>query len=172
MSSIFGEDPTIIIEGRPLFSMKENVPEKPYMVPFGQAALRREGSDVTLVALGSMVPTVLQAADRLEEHGLSAEVLDLRTVVPLDEEAILRSVGKTGRLVIADPAWQSFGVSAEIGTRVAEKAFKYLKGPIARVAFPDVHSPTSVALEGLFYPDENTVIDTVKSVVAKSPALR
>jgi pyruvate dehydrogenase E1 component beta subunit len=112
-----------------------------------------------------MVPMALQAADKLEEHGVNTEVLDLRTVVPLDEAAILDSVAKTGRLVIADPAWKSFGVSAEIGARVSESAFKYLKAPIARVAFPDVPSPTSVALESLFYPDENAVVKAVKSIV-------
>ena len=165
ISSIFGEDPTIIIEGRPLFSLREQVPEKMYRIPFGKSLLRRKGTDVTLVALGFLVPIVLRAAERLVEHGVDAEVLDLRTVAPLDEDAILESVAKTGRLVIADPGWKSFGVSAEIGARVAEKALKYLKAPIARVAFPDVHSPTTVKLESLYYPDEGTVVTAVKSIV-------
>ena len=165
MNSIFGEDPTIIVEGRELFNMWQVVPEEPYKVPFGKALQRRKGTDVTLVSLGSMVPLALQAADKLEEHGINTEVLDMRTVAPLDEAAILESVAKTGRLVIADPAWKSFGVSAEISARVSESAFKDLKAPIARVAYPNVHSPTSVALEALFYPDENVIVNAVKSIV-------
>ena len=165
ISSIFGEDPTIIIEGRPVFSMREHVPEKMYRIPFGKALVRRQGTDITLAALGFLVPTALQAAERLREEGVDAEVLDLRTVAPLDEEAILESVAKTGRLVIIDPGWKSFGASAEISARVAEKALKSLKAPIARVAFPDTHSPTTVALESQFYPDEQTIRSAAKSLV-------
>ena len=164
LEAIFGEDPTIIIEGRPLFSMTDEVPEEPYRISFGKAAVRREGEHATLVGFGYMVPMALRAAELLAEEGLEVEVVDPRTVVPLDEETILDSVRKTGRLVIADTAWTSFGISAEVGTRVAERAFKHLKAPIKRVALPDGHSPTSPALEKLFYPDETTVAGAVRSV--------
>lgn len=161
MSSIFGEDPTIIIEGRPLFTMSGIVPQEPYRVPFGKGVIRRSGKDVTVVALGYMVPLAMKSADILAEQGIYAEVIDPRTVAPLDEEIILQSVRKTGRLVIVDPAWKSFGVSAEIGAMVSEQAYSSLKGPIQRVAFPDGHAPTSVALEQLYYPDENHITKAV-----------
>ena len=167
MSSIFGEDPTIIIEGRPLFSMTGTVPEEPYYVPFGKAQIRHQGSDVTLVAFGYMVPMAMKAAEQLAAEGISVEVIDPRTVAPLDRETILASVEKTGRLVITDTAWQSFGVSAEIGAMVAESAFPYLKAPIQRVALPDGHTPTSSSLEKLYYPDEETIMRAIKSVLEK-----
>ena len=165
MSAIFGEDPTIIIEGRPLFSMTGMVPEEPYRVPFGRAVVRRAGNGVTVVALGYMVPVAMKAADLLQTEGTSVEVIDARTVAPLDEETILESVKKTGRLVIVDPAWKSFGVSAEIGARVADDAFPWLKAPIKRVALPDAHVPTSAALEQIYYPDEEQVIEAVKTTL-------
>jgi len=164
LNAIFGSDPTIVIEGRSLFSMKDEVPEEPYRVPFGHAAVRRAGSDVTVVALGNMVPLALKAAEQLQAQGISAEVIDLRTVVPLDEDAILKSVAKTGRMVIADPAWRSFGVSAEISARISEKTAD-LKAPVQRLAFPDVHTPSSSPLEEDFYPEEEAVVASVKSVL-------
>jgi len=166
LESIFGADPTLYIEGRPLFSMKDSVPEEPYRVPFGKARVRRTGRDATIIALGYMVPMALKAADSLASEGVDVEVIDLRTVAPLDEAAVLQSVEKTGRLVVADTAWQSFGVSAEVVARVAEKAFYHLKAPVARVALPDGHAPTSSALEELFYPKESDIRDAVRRVVS------
>lgn len=162
MEAIFGDDPTIIIEGRPLFSMSDQVPAEPYRVPFGRSLIRREGRDVTLVAIGYMVPIALRAAEALAKEGIEAEVLDPRTIVPFDDQAIVDSVRKTGRLVIADTAWTSFGVTAEIATRVMEQAFSFLKAPVVRVALPDGHAPTSVALERIFYPDEDALVAAVK----------
>jgi pyruvate dehydrogenase E1 component beta subunit len=167
LNAIFGEDPTIIIEGRSLFSMRDAVPEEPYRVPFGRASVRCRGDDVTVVALGHMVPMALRAAEHLRDEGISTEVVDLRTVAPLDEATILASVVRTGRLVIADPAWKSFGVSAEISARVAEQAFSGLRAPIVRVAFPDSHTPTSAPLEKLYYPDEDAIVAAVKSTVSR-----
>lgn len=165
MGAVFGEDPTIIIEGRPLFSMVDVVPEEPYQVPFGKASVKRPGQDVTIIALGYMVPMALGAAERLAQEGISAEVIDPRTVVPMDEEALFESAARTGRVVVADPAWKSFGVSAEISARVTEKCFSYLKAPVVRVALPDTHAPTSAALERLFYPDEEDVVLAVRKVL-------
>jgi len=164
MSAIFGEDPCIFIEGRPLFNMTDEVPEEPYRVPFGTAHVARPGGDVSLVALGYMVPIALRAAELVQAEGISVEVIDLRTVAPLDEEAIINSVAKTGRLVVADPAWRSFGVSAEIITRVVESAPNSLKAPAERVTFPDSHSPTSAALEKYFFPDDAAVAAVVRRV--------
>ena len=167
MSAIFGEDPCIFIEGRPLFNMIDEVPEEPYRVPFGTAYVARLGTDVTLVALGYMVPTALRAAELVQSEGINVEVIDLRTVVPMDEEAIINSVAKTGRLVVSEPAWRSFGVSSEIITRVAERIPNSLKAPAERVTFPDSHSPTSVALEKLFFPDENNIAAAIRHVCAE-----
>lgn len=166
MESIFGQDPTIIIEGRPLFSMRDDVPEEPYRVPFGRAITRREGTDVTVVALGYMVPIALQAADGLAAEGIQVEVIDPRTLVPLDTQTIVDSVKKTHRLVIADTAWKSFGASGEIAARVSEEAYEYLAAPVHRVALPDTHAPTSPALEKLFYPDVKSVASAVRAVIS------
>jgi len=162
MSAIFGEDPCVFIEGRPLFNMSEAVPEEPYKIPFGMASVKMTGNDATVVALGYMVPIAMQAAEILQSEGISTEVIDLRTVAPMDTAAILQSVAKTGRLVVTDPAWKSFGVSAEIVARVMEQGHQNLKAPITRVTFPDTHSPTSVALESEFFPDSDDIAAAVR----------
>ena len=142
LESIFGEDPTIIIEHRGLFSMVDQVPEMPYRVRFGQAARRRVGRHVTIAAIGMMVPFALRIADRLLADGVSAEVLDLRTVSPLDTETVCESVAKTRRLVVADPAWQSFGVAAEVIASVCEQAGDRLAARPMHL-LPDSHTPMS-----------------------------
>jgi pyruvate/2-oxoglutarate/acetoin dehydrogenase E1 component len=166
LEGIFGEDPCIILENRSLFSMEDEVPEGPYRVPFGHAAIRRTGKDVTLVALGLMVPIALRVAARLAQDGVACEVLDLRSVAPLDRSAILRSVSKTKRLVVADPAWQSVGVAAEIIAWVCEQMGRELAANPARVCFPDSHTPTSAPLEAGFYPDDRALLAAVQSVLA------
>lgn len=163
MEAIFGEDPTIIIEGRPLFSMTDAVPEEPYRVPFGSAIVRREGKDATIVAIGYMMPVALRAAERLSKEGLAVEVIDPRSIVPLDNHSIIESVRKTRHLIIVDPAWKSFGVSSEISARVTEQAFKYLDAAPTRVSLPDGHTPTSSALEKIYYPDEDAVVAATKA---------
>ncbi len=165
MNSIFNEDPTIIIEGRPLFSTMGEVPEEPYQVPIGQSALRREGNDATIVALGYMVPIAMRAAEQLYLDGINVDVIDLRAAAPMDKDSIFKSVAKTGRLVVADTAWQSFGVSAEISASVAEDIMDCLKSPVVRVALPDTHAPTSSALESLFYPGDEDVASAVRTVL-------
>src|SRR5262245_24303929 len=114
LESIFGEDPVLMIEHRSLFTLKDRVPDVPYRVRFGRAAVRRRGADVTLAAIGVMVPFALRVAAQLAEQGVDAEVIDLRTVSPLDSDSVCASVEKTGRLAVLDPAWGSFGVAAEI----------------------------------------------------------
>jgi acetoin:2,6-dichlorophenolindophenol oxidoreductase subunit beta len=161
LESIFGEDPVLMIEHRSLFGLSDNVPDTPYRVRFGQAAIRRSGSDVTLVALGMMVPLALRAAARLALQGIDAEVLDLRTVAPLDSEAVCRSVAKTGRLVVADPAWRTGSVAAEVIARVAERGGLKLKRAPSRVCLPDSHTPMSSALEAQYYPDEAAIVAEV-----------
>jgi pyruvate/2-oxoglutarate/acetoin dehydrogenase E1 component len=164
LESIFGEDPAIIIESRSLFSMVDAVPEDPYRVRFGRAMTRRTGNDVTLVTLGSMVPIALRAAQRLSAEGISVEAIDLRTVSPIDLDAVLRSVERTRRLVVADPAWHSVGVAAEVIASVVERLGSSLLANPTRVTYPDSHTPMSAALEAHFYPDEEQVMAALRGV--------
>ena len=162
LESIFGEDPVVFIEHRSLFSMVDQVPEEPYRVHFGQATIRRSGKDVTLAAIGGMVPMALQAAMQLADENIDVEVIDLRTVSPLDEKSICDSVRKTGRLVVADPGWHSTGVAAEVITLVCEKLDQPLKAKPARICLPDSHTPTSSALEEIYYPNDETIKKTIR----------
>jgi pyruvate dehydrogenase E1 component beta subunit len=165
LESIFGEDPAIIIEHRSLFSMTDNVPEVPYRVRFGQAAVRRSGKDLTLVAIGMMVPMALKVAAQLAGQAIDVEVIDMRTVSPLDGDTVLQSVAKTKRLLVADPAWQSVSVAAEVIALVSEKLGRELKANPARICFPDSHTPMSMALENIYYPDEAAMADKILALV-------
>ena len=171
LESIFGQDPTIILESRSLFSMKDEVPEIPYRVRFGQASRRRMGRDVTIAAIGVMVPVALRVADRLLEEGISTEVLDLRTVSPLDVESLCTSVHKTRRLIVADPAWHSFGVAAEIIAATCEHAGDRLLAKPVRICLPDSHTPMSMTLEKEYYPDEDTIMAEVRRACASQRAV-
>jgi pyruvate/2-oxoglutarate/acetoin dehydrogenase E1 component len=165
MESIFGENPVIMIEHRSLFSLKDRVPQMPYRIRFGKAAVRRVGSDLTIVAVGVMVPFALRVADQLAALGVDAEVIDLRTISPLDTDTVCASVAKTGRLGVIDPAWQSFGLSAEIVARVVEREGRALRTNPIRIAHPDSHTPMSSALESAYYPNEATTVQRLRSLV-------
>jgi pyruvate/2-oxoglutarate/acetoin dehydrogenase E1 component len=127
------------------------VPERVYRVPLGKGVVRRPGKDVTLVAVSYMAIEAYKAAEELAKDGIDAEVIDPRTLRPLDEEIILTSVKKTGRLVVADTGWRTGGVCAEIMALVAEKGFASLKAPVRRVTSPDVPTPAGYTLEEAFY---------------------
>lgn len=165
LESILGETPTIFVEGRGLYSMTDEVPEQPYRVRFGQAAVRREGSDATVIAVGLMVPLALRAAAILENEGVSVEVVDPRTIAPLDRKTICDSAFKTRRLVVADGTWHSFGSAAEIITSVVENLGDKLKSKPVRVTLPDSHTPMSSALEPEYYPDEHDIVAAVRSTL-------
>jgi len=165
MESIFGEDPVIIVEHRSLYTLKDRVPDIPYRVRFGQATVRRAGDDITLVSAGVMVPFALRVAAQLADRRVEAEVIDLRSISPLDSETVCRSVEKTGRLAVLDPAWASFGMAAEVISRVAERHGRRLRADPVRIAYPDSHTPMSSALETAYYPDENTVAAKLLSLV-------
>src|SRR5262245_8177957 len=165
LESIFGEDPVIMIEHRSLFALKDRVPVHPYRVRFGRAAVRRVGIDVTLVAVGVMVPFALRTAGHLAEHGIRAEVIDLRTISPLDMDTVLRSVAKTGRLAVFDPTWASFGMAGEVIARVAEHPVGSLRAEPIRVTHPDSHTPMSSALEAAYYPDQSSVVEKLRALV-------
>jgi pyruvate dehydrogenase E1 component beta subunit len=166
LESIFSETPAIFVEGRGLYSMTDDVPEEPYRVRFGQAVVRRAGKDATIVAIGSMVPLAMKAAALLEKDGVDVEVVDPRTLTPLDRRTICDSAFKTGRLVVADPAWHSFGAASEIITTVAENLGDKLKAKPVRVTLPDSHTPMSMTLEPEFYPDETDIVAAVKKTLA------
>ena len=164
LESIFGEDPVIIVEHRSLFSMTADIPDFPYRVRFGHAVVRRKGNDVTLVAIGPMVPLALRVADQLANESIDVEVIDPRTISPLDESAICKSVLRTGRLVVADASWQSFGTAAEIIAMVTEKLGQRLIANPKRICYPDSHTPMSASLEKIYYPDEVSMANTIKEV--------
>ncbi len=165
MDSVFSQTPAVFIEGRSLFPMTTNVPEKPYRVRFGQATIRRTGCDATIVAIGNMVPIALRAAAALERDGIQVEVVDPRTISPLDTATICASVAKTRRLLVTDPGWHSFGVAAEIVATVAEELGGELKAKPVRVCLPDSHTPMSATLEEQYYPEETALETAVRRMV-------
>lgn len=165
LESIFGENPTIILEHRSLFSMTDDVPEIPYRVRFGQATIRRVGSDMTLVAIGAMVPMALRVATQLEAESIDVEVIDLRTVSPLDTETILSSVSKTRRLAVADPGWQSTGVAGEVIALVCERLGRELIVNPVRICLPDSHTPMSATLEAQYYPTDEATVEMMAGMV-------
>ncbi|MGA1600051.1 MAG: alpha-ketoacid dehydrogenase subunit beta, partial [bacterium] len=143
------------------------VPEEPYTIPFGQANVVREGSDVTIVTLSQMVHKSVIAAEALAQDGISAEIIDLRTLVPLDKETILNSVRKTGRLCVADEDYLSFGLSGEIAAIIAENLDSVnLKGPVKRIAVPDVPIPYTRPLEQVVIPQVADIESTIRSMVS------
>ena len=166
LESIFGENPVLLVEHRSLYSLRDRVPAAPYRVRFGKAAVRRAGSHATFVAAGAMVPFALRVADALAAHGMQCEVLDLRTISPLDVDSVLGSVGRTLRLAVFDPSWASFGMAAEVIARVAERHGRKLLADPVRIAHPDSHTPMSSALEALYYPDEKAVAQRLRKAFA------
>ncbi|MGD8626187.1 MAG: alpha-ketoacid dehydrogenase subunit beta [Anaerolineae bacterium] len=166
-SAIRGEDPVLFFEHKMLYAEKGPVPEDAdYTVPFGRAAVLRQGDDVTLIGIGIMVKKAREAADLLAEEGIGAEVVDPRTLVPLDKETLIRSAAKTGRVVIAHEAHRRSGPGAEIAAVLAEEAIEYLDGPIVRVGAKNVPLPYSPDLETFVLPG---VEDIVAAVHAFSP---
>lgn len=156
------DDPVLFFEDNTLMGARGEVPEGEYIIPFGVADIKRPGTDVTLVALGGMAPRALAAAERLSQEGISAEVVDPRSLVPLDKETILDSVARTGRLVVVDPAHKTCSAASEICAMVAQEGFWSLQAPVQRVCSLMVHFPFSPALEKHVFPDEEKIIAAVK----------
>lgn len=167
LSSIMSDDPTIFIEGRSLFSMQEDVPDAPYFIRLGKAFVRRPGKDVTLVAFGSMIPSALEAADRLAAEGIDAELVDLRCLLPLDLDTVIQSVVRTGRLVVAEPGWLRFGAAAEIVAGVMEAVGDRMKAKPSRVAWPQTYVGTSAPLEEEFYPTADDVTAACRTAMGR-----
>ncbi len=161
-TAIRDDDPVIFIEHKGLYGSKGAVPEKEYLIPFGEAAIRRPGSDVTLVAVSLMVSRAIEAAEALESEGISVEVIDPRTVAPLDKETILHSVAKTGRLAIVDEAYAACGFSAEIAAMVSEEALDELDAPVKRIcALPAPHA-FSPSLDHGLIPSTDRIVQEVQ----------
>ena len=165
-AAIADPNPVVFVEHRLLYGKKGTRPAPDHLVPLGKAAIRRRGSDVTIVSWSRMVDYALEAADVVAERGISAEVIDLRTVSPLDEEAILESVGRTNRLVIAQEAVVSGGLGAEIAARVADRAVWRLDGPIKRIGPPFTPAPYSPALESEWVPTVDDIVAAIDEVCA------
>jgi pyruvate dehydrogenase E1 component beta subunit len=164
-AAIRGDNPILFCEHKLLYPMEGEVPEEEYTVPFGTADIKKEGSDVTIVATLYMVHLALRAAEVLEKQGVNVEVVDPRTLTPLDKQAIIRSVKKTGRIVIVSEDCKTAGVSAEIAASVAEEALDYLDAPIKRLAEPDTPIPFSPTLEQYVIPNEKSIVRAVKEVL-------
>jgi acetoin:2,6-dichlorophenolindophenol oxidoreductase subunit beta len=164
-SAIRDNNPVIFFEHKKLYEVEGEIPEEEYLVPLGQAEVKRPGSDVTLVTYSYMVSKSLAAAEQLAREGIDVEVVDLRTVDPLDEEAILGSVKKTHRLVVVQETWRKCSVSSEVAAIAAEKALDYLDAPVLRVTAHDVPNPFAPVLEEFVLPNEAKIIAAVKQVM-------
>jgi pyruvate dehydrogenase E1 component beta subunit len=165
IASIRDDDPVIFAEHKMLYDMTGEVPEESYVIPFGEANIVREGSDVTIVAIGRMVGMAEEAAAELAGAGIEAEVIDPRTTSPLDLDTILESVENTGRLVVVDESNPRCSLASDIGASVAHEAFGALRAPIQLVTGPHTPVPFSSSLEDLFIPDAQKVIGAVKTAV-------
>jgi len=164
-TAIRDDDPVMFFEHKLLYPVEGAVPEEEYTIPFGVADVKREGKDVTIVATLYMVHKALSAAELLGKEGIDVEVVDPRTLVPLDKQAIIDSVKKTGRIAIVTEDCKTAGVSAEIAALVAEEALDYLDAPIKRVAEPDTPIPFSPPLENFILPNEKSIVKAVKEIV-------
>lgn len=165
IAAIKDPNPVVFIDDRWLYGFEDEVPKEIYEVEIGKGIIRREGKDLTLVAVSYMVWESMKAADDLEKEGINIEVIDIRSVKPMDQDLVLNSVRKTGRLMIADGGWRTCGVSAEISALVSEAAFEYLKVPIRRVTLPDCPAPASSALERQYYPTSETITQSVRVIL-------
>lgn len=166
-TALTSDDPVLFLEHKNLLNRKGPVPEQEYFIPFGQAAVVREGKDATVVALGSMMPKTLEATDALRQEGIGIEVIDPRTLAPLDINTILQSVHKTGRLLIVDENFAPCGVGAEISSQVMEKAFDDLDAPVARLNGMHTPTPYSPPLEAAVIPSVATITRSLRDLLAE-----
>ncbi len=169
-SAIRDDDPVLFIEHALLCRVKGEGPEGEYLTPLGKSEVKRQGKDVTIVAYSKMTLVALEAADRLSQEGIEAEVVDLRTLRPLDMDPVLASVKKTNRAVTVEEAWRTYGIGAEVASRIQEEAFDYLDAPVARVAGVEVPLPYAKNLEQAAIPDANRVIEAVKQIFSRAAA--
>lgn len=166
-TAIRDENPVVFFEDKMMHKMKGPVPEEEYTLPFGAADIKLKGEDITLVATSSMVQVALGAAEKLKGIGLSAEVIDPRTTIPLDKATLVESAKKTSRAIVIDEGYEQYGATAEIASVIADGAFYYLDAPVKRMGAMNVPIPFSPALEDLTVPTEETVFEMAKSLCGK-----
>lgn len=164
-SAIRDNDPVCMMESELLYGYKGEVPEDEYLVPIGKAAVRREGTDVTIVSFNKMMLEAMAAAEELEGMGISAEVIDLRTIRPLDYQTLVESLKKTNRMVVVDESWPMFGVSAEVAYEMQKYAFDYLDAPVTRVNSADTSLPYAPTFVEEYLPNPSKIIKAVKEVL-------
>ncbi len=167
-SAIRDDDPVCVMESELLYGMKGEVPEGEYLTPIGKAAVRREGTDVTIVSFNKMMEEVKKSAEVLEKENISAEIIDLRTIKPLDLDTIINSVKKTNRLVVVDESWPFAGVSAEVAYQVQKLAFDYLDAPVIRINAPDTSLPYAAPFVAEYMPDVGDIVKATKEVMYMS----
>ncbi len=165
-AAIRDDDPVICFEDGTCWGLRSEVPDDDHVVPLGRADVKRQGRDVTIVAVAGAVRHALAAAEQLDGDGIAAEVIDLRSIVPMDASAILASVARTGRLVVADPAHEMGSVASEVSALVAQEGFQSLRAPIARVTTPHTHIPYSAALEKPLYPNAERIAAAARRLMA------
>jgi pyruvate dehydrogenase E1 component beta subunit len=166
-SAIRDENPVLFIECGVLYRTKGHVPEEEYTIPLGQSEVKKKGDDVTIVGLSRLVGEALSAGKKLEEKGVSAEVIDIRTLQPLDLDTITESVKRTSRLVIASDDVKTGGVGSEISAAVLESSFDYLDAPIVRVACPEIPVPFSPSLEQMYMPNADKIVQAVDRILGR-----
>lgn len=172
LAALRAAGPVVILEHRALYSMTGPVPEAPEITPIGTAAVVRRGRDVTVAATSFMVVEALRAAERLASVGVEVEVVDCRSIRPLDRDTLLTSLAKTGHMVVADTSWVSFGVASEVASVCAEEGFRDLRAPIRRIGLADCPAPVSLALERAFYPDFRTIARECLAALGRDAELR
>jgi len=165
ISSVLDNNPVIFIEHRRLYDYRGPVPARFYKIPLGKAKIIKKGKDITIASTSQMVLETIRAAKELSKFKIDVEVIDLRSVRPLDEEILFSSVKKTGRLIVADTGWKNCGIASEVAALVVENIFEHLKSPIARITLADAPAPTSAELEKAFYPDFEDIIYTAKKII-------
>jgi pyruvate/2-oxoglutarate/acetoin dehydrogenase E1 component len=165
IAAIRDTNPVVFIDDRWLYGHEGEVPEEMYEVEIGKGVIRKPGNDVTLVAVSYMVHEAEKALPQLEAEGIDVELIDLRTVKPLDGNLVIESVKKTGRLVVADGGWRTCGLAAEVIALVAENAFDALKAPVKRITLPDCPAPASAVLEKVYYPGAENIVAAVRQVM-------
>jgi pyruvate/2-oxoglutarate/acetoin dehydrogenase E1 component len=164
-AAIRDNNPVLFFEDKMMYDLKGLVPEEDYVIPLGQADVKRTGADVTLIATSSMVHEALNAADQLSDAGISAEVVDPRTLVPLDQETLINSASKTGRVIVIDEGYRSYGATAELSALITENVFYYLHAPVVRIGAMDVPVPFSKPLEFATIPTAEQIVDAARRLM-------
>lgn len=166
IEAIRDDDPVIFLEHKTLYDREEEVPDESYAIPFAEANVMREGDDVTVIALSAMVPKAVEVADKLAKSGVSVEVIDPRTTSPLDEDALVESAARTGRVVIVDESPPRCSLASDIAALIGERSFRFLKAPVRRVTAPHTPVPFSPALEDAYIPSAAKIEQAVRDVLS------